>query len=90
MLLGLVGLVVGLVQLAPGAEAAQYSAVLIATGSGLLVLGILLIPLRSIKLINIRKYCSDTKFTIDSKLNKNEFFKYRKTAVEKLSIFVDR
>ncbi|XP_043475540.1 uncharacterized protein LOC122507089 isoform X1 [Leptopilina heterotoma] len=48
MLLGLVGLVVGLVQLAPGAEAAQYSAVLIATGSGLLVLGILLIPLRSI------------------------------------------
>lgn len=48
LLLGAVVLVVGLVQLAPGAEAAQNSAALIATGSGLLVIGVFLAPLRAV------------------------------------------
>lgn len=48
MLLGAVVLVVGLVQLAPGAEAAQNSAALIATGSSLLGLGLVLTPLRAV------------------------------------------
>ncbi|XP_011700164.1 PREDICTED: uncharacterized protein LOC105457270 [Wasmannia auropunctata] len=48
LLLGAVVLVVGLVQLAPGAEAARNSAALIATGSGLLVIGVFLAPLRAV------------------------------------------
>ncbi|XP_012251039.1 uncharacterized protein LOC105683183 [Athalia rosae] len=48
LLLGAVVLVVGLVQLAPGAEAAQNSAALIAAGCGLLVGGVLLAPLRAL------------------------------------------
>ncbi|XP_018347313.1 PREDICTED: uncharacterized protein LOC108751573 [Trachymyrmex septentrionalis] len=48
LLMGAVVLVVGLVQLAPGAEAAQNSAALIATGSSLLVIGAFLAPLRAI------------------------------------------
>lgn len=48
LLLGAVALVVGLVQLAPGAEAAQNSALIISVGSGLLLLGVLLAPLRSV------------------------------------------
>ncbi|XP_015586829.1 uncharacterized protein LOC107263780 [Cephus cinctus] len=48
LLLGAVVLVVGLVQLAPGAEAAQNSAALIAAGCGLLVVGVLLAPLRAL------------------------------------------
>ena len=48
LFLGAVVLVVGLVQLAPGAEAAQNSAVLIAAGCGLLVLGVILVPLRAL------------------------------------------
>ncbi|XP_033223339.1 uncharacterized protein LOC117177004 [Belonocnema kinseyi] len=48
LLLGVVVLVVGLVQLAPGAEAAQNSAVLIATGSGLLFIGVMMVPLRTL------------------------------------------
>lgn len=48
LLLGAVVLVVGLVQLAPGAEAAQNSAALIAAGSGLLAMGMFLTPLRAV------------------------------------------
>lgn len=48
LLLGAVVLVVGLVQLAPGAEAAQNSAALIAAGCGLLVGGVLMAPLRAL------------------------------------------
>ncbi|XP_014598230.1 PREDICTED: uncharacterized protein LOC106783835 [Polistes canadensis] len=48
LLFGSVVLVVGLVQLAPGAEAAQNSAVLIAAGCGLLLVGVLLAPLRAL------------------------------------------
>ncbi|CAL1683120.1 unnamed protein product [Lasius platythorax] len=48
LLLGAVVLVVGLVQLAPGAEAAQNSAALIVAGSSLLVIGVFLAPLRAV------------------------------------------
>ncbi|XP_060811400.1 uncharacterized protein LOC132904705 [Bombus pascuorum] len=46
LLLGIVVLVVGLVQLAPGAEAAQNSTALIAAGSFLLMIGVLVMLLR--------------------------------------------
>lgn len=48
LLMGAVVLVVGLVQLAPGAEAAQNSAALIVAGIVLLVVGIFLAPLRAV------------------------------------------
>ncbi|KOX77498.1 hypothetical protein WN51_09822 [Melipona quadrifasciata] len=48
LLLGAVVLVVGLVQLAPGAEAAQNSTALIVVGCSLLVIGVFLAPLRAL------------------------------------------
>lgn len=48
LLLGAVVLVVGLVQLAPGAEAAQNSTALIVVGCSLLVVGVFLAPLRAL------------------------------------------
>lgn len=48
LMLGAVMLVVGLVQLAPGAEAAQYATVLIGTGCALLTIGALLAQLRAL------------------------------------------
>ncbi|CAG5087109.1 hypothetical protein G9C98_002378 [Cotesia typhae] len=48
ILLGVVVLIVGLVQLAPGAEAAQYSTALIGVGCTLLALGALLAQLRAL------------------------------------------
>lgn len=48
LLLGAIVLVVGLVQLAPGAEAAQNSTALIAGGCALLSVGALLAQLRAL------------------------------------------
>lgn len=48
LMLGAVMLVVGLVQLAPGAEAAQYATILICTGFALILLGAVLAYLRAL------------------------------------------
>lgn len=52
LLIGAVVLLVGLVQLTPGAEAAQNSTILIVIGISLLAIGLFLLPLRALCIKN--------------------------------------